>query len=151
MGKKWLVLPFLAFLLSQCQIAQRLAIANCKYKFLNVYPVRVGLTSMDLKLSIQVDNPNPIDVVLDRLGFDLFVNGSMVSSGEIAQPITIPAGGRTVLEPTVKISYIRAGISIVKAIKRNQADYEIRGRATYLVGGREFTFPVKILSGEVLR
>ena len=153
MGKirfKLLILAGLAGLfLSQCQVAQRMAILNCRYSLLNVVPSRVGLTSMDLKLSIQIDNPNPMDVVLDRIGFDLFVNGSKVGSGDIRQQRTIPAGGTEIIEPIVKISYLRSGISIVKAIRNNEAYYEIRGRASYLVGRRLFTFPVKITSGNL--
>ncbi len=141
----------LVFLLPQCQVAQRLALLNCKYRFLNVAPSRIGWTSLDLKVSIQVDNPNPMDVVLDRLGFDFFVNGSKVGSGDLREGKTIPAGGSIILEPVLKISYLRAGISVIKAIKNNQANYELRGRATYLVGGREFVFPVKIVSGEITR
>ncbi len=144
-----LLAGILGFTLPQCQVAQRMAILNCKYSLLNVVPSRVGLTSMDLKLSIQIDNPNPIDVVLDRIGFDLFVNGSKVGSGDITEQRTIPAGGTQIIEPIVKISYLRSGISIVKAIKNKEAYYEIRGRASYLVGRRTFTFPVKITSGNL--
>jgi len=104
---------------------------------------------MDLKLAIQVDNPNPINVVLDRLGFDLFVNQSRVFTGDMPSRITIPAGGTSVIEHTVRLSYIRTGIAIVRAIKRKEAYYKLRGRATYDTNYGRFTFPVDIASGEI--
>ncbi len=147
--KKIFLLASILLFLSSCQVAERLAIANCKYSFLNIVPERIGLTSMDLKLSIQVDNPNPIDVVLDRIGFDFFVNNSKVFTGDMNNRLTIPAGGTEVIEHTVHLSYLRTGIAIIRAIKRKEAYYTLRGRATYDTKFGRFTFPVKITSGEI--
>jgi len=147
--KKVFLLASILLFLSSCQVAERLAIVNCKYSFLNIVPERVGITSMDLKLTIQVNNPNPVNVSLERLGFDLFVNDSRVFTGEMRNRLIVPAGETAVIEHIVHLSYLRTGIAIVRAIKRKEAYYFLRGRATYDTKFGRFTFPVKITSGEI--
>lgn len=146
--KKVFLLVSLLLFFSSCQVAERLAIVNCKYSFLNIVPERIGITSLDLKLTIQVDNPNPVTVTLDKLGFDFFVNDSRVFTGEMRNRLTVSTGGTAIIEHIVRLSYLRTGIAIVRAIKRKEAYYFLRGRATYNTKFGRFTFPVRITLGK---
>lgn len=144
------LLIFSVFLLSSCsQIAQRLAILSCKYSFLDVSPVNVGLTSLDLKLSIEISNPNSVDVILDKLGFDFFVNESKIFNGVMESKLNIPKGSNSILEHGIKISYIEAGTAIIKAIKGKKAAYRLRGKAYYDSPLGSIALPVDIVKGEV--
>jgi len=137
-------------LLASCaQLAQRLAIINCKYAFKDVAPMEFRTTSMDLKLSIQVDNPNAVDVILDRLGFDFFVNDSKVFEGLMEEGLNIPTKSTSVLDHVIKISYLKAGIAVVKAIKEKKAAYKLTGKAYYNTPVGELAFPVEITKGEI--
>lgn len=138
------------FSLIHCsQITQRLAILNCVYSFLDIEPVKMKTTSLDLKLSIQIDNPNPADVILDKLGFDFFINDNKVFEGIMEKQMKIPNRSTSVLNHIIAISYLRAGAVIVTAIKEKRASYRLTGKVYYNTPIGNLEFPVDIVKKEI--
>ena len=134
---------------SCAELAQRLGIVNCNYAFNDISPVQVGLTSMDLKLSIQVDNPNPAAVILDQLGFDFFVNENRIFQGLMEERMEIPSRGSSILDHIITLSYLDVGAAIVEAIKEKKASYRLTGKAYYNTPLGRLEFPVDIVKGKI--
>ena len=135
---------------SSCaELMQRLALVNCKYSFHDIAPVNIGLTSLDLRLGIKIDNPNSVNVILDSLGFDFFINENRIFQGTASNRLEIPTGTSSILEQVISISYFEAGAAIIKAIKDNRADYRLTGTAHYDTPIGRLAFPVDIVRGQI--
>ena len=104
---------------------------------------------MDFKLAIRITNPNGVDVVFDKLGFDFLVNENQIFSGLAEKQMTIPNNKSAVLEHTITISYLKVASSIIKAIRDREAKYRLRGKAYFNTPVGELSFPVDIVKGKI--
>lgn len=137
-------------LLSSCaELVQRLAILNCKYAFEDIAAVNIGLSALDIKLSIRIDNPNPSNVILDRLGFEFFINDGRIFQGVMGNRLEVPAKGSSVLDHIIRISYLEVGMAVIQAIKEKSATYRLTGTAHFDTPLGQFSFPVDIARGKV--
>lgn len=141
-----------AVLLLSCsctEVLQRLALVNCRYAFQNITPLNVGLTSLDLRLAIKIENPNPVEVILDRLGFDFFVNDNRIFQGTMADRLTISSKGFSMMEHNITLSYVDMGLAIISAVKQGKAAYRLTGNAHFDTPVGPLVFPVDIFKGEI--
>ncbi len=146
--KKLSLLVILALLLSSCTpVASRLLVKNCRFSLAEVVLEDAGLTSLTLRLGIEVENPNMIEVILDRLAFDFYINNSKVFKGVIKERTVIPPGEARIVHTTVKLSILRLGISIYRAIKREEAEYLLKGKAYFDTKYGLIAIPVSIERG----
>ena len=134
---------------SCAEILQRLALVNCRYSFHDIAPVNVGLTSLELRLAIKIDNPNAVEVILDRLGFDFFINDNQIFQGNMSERLNIASRGSSILEHVISISYLEAGLAIISAVKQGQAAYRLTGNAEFDTPVGPLIFPVDIFQGEI--
>lgn len=80
----------------------------------------LGLFEQRFVLKLRVKNPNPVDIPVEGLNFDVDLNGRPFASGASALAVTIPRYGEAVLE--VKAS------SNLAAFLRQWRDLQKEGR-----------------------
>jgi len=134
-------------LLANCFIVQRVAVKNCQFSLDGVDLIQLGLTDLTLGLKIGVKNPNSIDVVIDRLAYQFFVNDRSVFTGSTGEGNTIAAGGSKVITTQVRLNYLDIGSAFVTAIKERKAHYKLTGTVYFDTALGTFSFPVTILKG----
>lgn len=136
-----------SLLLANCFIFQRVAVKNCQFSLESVDLVQVALSDLTLGLKIGVKNPNSIDVVIDRLGYQFFVNEHGVFTGSTGEGSKIPAGSSKTLTTQVKLNYLEIGSAVVSAIREQKAHYKLTGTVYLDTALGTFSFPVTILKG----
>jgi LEA14-like dessication related protein len=104
--------------------------------------------SIDLDLTIGVDNPNPVALRLDRFDFDVFINNNAVLNGVRSdQGINIPANGLGDVRVNARIGYANIRTiyrEIVDIVQGNRASYQLRGNAYYNTPIGQLRFPVEV-------
>ena len=143
-----LVLSALTFTLTGC--ASALNIVNPRYSLRGVSP-RVNLAippSIDLDLTVGVDNPNPVALRLDRFDFDLFVNNNpIINNVRSDQGVNIPANGIGDVRLNARIGYDNIRTiwnEITQLIQGNRATYQLRGNAYFNTPVGQLRFPVEV-------
>jgi LEA14-like dessication related protein len=141
-----------ALFLAGCQTLADLNIQNPTYRLMNIRPrvdvaIPFSASRIDFDMAIGVDNPNSIGLRLDRMDFDLFVNGTRVVSGLTNQRIRIPAEGTGTLDLTASVGYNEISSlfrEVVGWVQGGRPDYEIRGKAFYDTPIGQMSFPVTV-------
>ena len=148
--KRIALFTIFALLLSFCApVASRLLVKNCRFSLAEVVLENAGLTSLTLRLGVEIENPNMIEVVLDRLAFDLYINNSRVFKGIIKERTVIPPGEARVVHTNVKLSILRLGIALYRAVKREEAEYLLKGKAYFDTKYGLVAIPVSIARGRI--
>lgn len=145
--KKLFLLPLLALSLSSCALIQRIALKNCEFRLAGTVIKELALTYLKLGIIIDVTNPNSIDVVLDRMRFDLYINDTKVANATSNLKTTIPSGASVKVTPVVTLDYAQVGTAIISAIKNLSAKYTVIGTVYFDTPLGTFSFPVTIVKG----
>lgn len=135
-------LSILLFL--NCFLAQRVAVKNCKFYLKDVEIKNISLSGISLILRIKIENPNSIDVVIDRLEYSFFINNRKAFSGTTAKGLKIPKGGSRELSTQVDLNYRDLSDALWDAIEKGRADYSLKGRAYIDTPFGSFSYPVEI-------
>ncbi len=141
-----------SLLLGACQTLADLNIQNPAYRLTGVRPrvdiaIPFSASKIDFDLAIDVENPNTVGLRLDRMNFDLLVNGTRVVSGLTNQRIRIPAEGVGRLDLTASVGYNELSSifrEVVGWIQGSRPDYEVRGTAFYDTPIGQMSFPVTV-------
>src|SRR5688572_976391 len=120
-------------------VRQVLNIDNPTYRLRDFRPrVSVALplsaSTIDFDFTLEIDNPNPVGLNLDRVDFDMFVNGTNVARGLTSNSVRIPANGVGDVRIRTRVNYDNLKTlfrEIADVIQGDRANYELRGRAFY--------------------
>lgn len=143
--KKFLLAALLAAMLPGCFILRRTQLQNCEFRLAGTSIKEIALTYLRLAINIDVTNPNRIDVVLDRMRFDLYVNDEHVANGVSNLKTRIPSGGSVKISPVVTLDYAQVGTAIISTIKNLGAKYKIVGTVYFDTPFGTMSFPVTIV------
>lgn len=127
-----------------------LNVINPTYSLRNVSPrLNLGIPpSMDVDLTVGVDNPNPVSLRLDRLDFDLLINNNAVLNNVVSeQGIHIPARGIGDVHLLAHVNFSNLQSiyrEIIDVVQGNRATYQIRGNAYYNTPIGQMRFPVTV-------
>ena len=90
-------------------------------------PLDIQLFEQRYRVRLRVQNPNPAELPIRGVDFELAVNGRAFASGVSAEPITVPAFGEAVLEVDVASSLVRL-IEQFRTLGRSQSlNYLVTG------------------------
>lgn len=129
-------------------------IENPDYVIRDIRP-RVGVaipfsaSTLDLDFDIEVRNPNAVGLRLDRIDFNVLVNGSRVMSGISSQNIRIPANGVGNVRLRGRTGYneLRSLFrEVADLVQGNRANYEVRGDVYYNTPLGQLKFPLTVYS-----
>lgn len=126
-------------------IAKRQALENCRFDLESVDIVRAGFAGVEMRFLVGIENPNPIDVVVDRLEFELFTGGKKIGQGVHQERIDVPPGASETIALDVKASASELGIALLTAITSNSGvDYKVQGTAFVETILGEFPYPFTV-------
>jgi LEA14-like dessication related protein len=86
---------------------------------------QVGITGAKLDVVFGVRNPNPDDIAVEKMEFELLLNGNGVGRGYVPEPFSIRGFAEEQVVSTVDVNYLR----VPGAIKAVLEDDEVRARA----------------------
>lgn len=151
-----IILGTASILLTGCStLARGLNIVNPTYSIRDVRPrvdiaIPLSASSIDFDFMLGVDNPNPVGLRLDRLDFNVFINGNSIADGFTNSRVGIPARGYGDVPFRVRVGYsnIRNIFrEVADMVQGNRARYEVRGRAYYNTPIGQLQFPVSVFHG----
>lgn len=134
-------------ILPGCFISKRAALKNCEFRLADVNIKELALTYLRLELVIDVYNPNAIEVVVDRMKFDLYVNDERIASGTSNFKQKIASGESGKLKPVVQVNYTEVSTALLSAIKKLSAKYKVVGTVYFDTIVGTASFPVTIVEG----
>ena len=138
--------------LSGCNTLANLHIINPSYSLRSVNPrLNLGIPpSVDLEFTVNVNNPNPVQLQLNALDFDVLVNNNpILRNVHSVQGLRIPSQGDTDVHLATHVTYdsIRSIYDeVVNLINGNRATYGIQGNAYYDTPVGQLRFPVTVYS-----
>lgn len=89
---------------------------------------RLSLERAELELRLEVDNPNSFSLLLQRLEYDLKLNGIAIAEGLIDKPLDIEQGGEGVVSIPLSVDLLRAGMGLYSALLSGSGlRYELNG------------------------
>jgi LEA14-like dessication related protein len=141
-----------AVLLAGCNTLANLHIINPSYSLRGVQPrVNLGIPpSIDLDFTVGIDNPNPVQLRLDHLDFDLLINNNpILNNVRSDQGVHIPARGLGDVHLTTHVTYDNIQSiwrEIQDVVSGNRASYMIRGNAYYDTPVGRLQLPVTVSS-----
>ena len=149
-----IALAALTVALTGCSTLANLNIQNPRYSIRDIRPrvdiaIPLSASSIDFDFALEVDNPNPVGLRLDRLDFNLFVNDNRILDSISAQGIRIPAQGRGDVQLRARVGYqeLRSMFTeVADIIRGDRARYELRGDAYYDTPIGPLKFPVTVYS-----
>ena len=125
-------------------IKERLAIKECVFKLISVNAYDFTFSDMKVDFVVNIQNPNKIDAVLDKLDYTFFANTSSLFSGTTGQGVEIQAGKSKSVTTTISLEYTKIGTAIVDAIKMKKATYRVKATSYIHTPIGPLSYPVDI-------
>lgn len=116
---------------------------------LNVQNVQIqdlSLNGADLNLKLGFDNPNGFGLDINRLNYDLIVNGDQWADGSALQDVNIKENGMTELNIPISLNIGQIGMSAYRILSGSEPlDYQLKGNFNFnalheLLGATNFDF-----------
>ena len=85
----------------------------------------LGITGAKLDVVFGVRNPNPEDLAIDKMEFELIVNDHGVGHGYVSEPFTLRGFAEERVVSTVNVNYLK----LPGAVKDLLQDNEVKARA----------------------
>src|SRR5208337_3299594 len=80
---------------------QRLNIKTCKFSLIKVDVQKFGFTGLTLGLHVMITNPNTIEVKIDKMDFDLYIEDKKTVTVTFGQAAIEPNKAKTVVAALV--------------------------------------------------
>ena len=88
----------------------------------------VGLTGATLEVTFTVRNPNPDPITIERVHYDLILNGVRVGDGFITQSVEVAGFGEARMSSRFDLNYLRVPGAVKSIVDRDRVDARTRGR-----------------------
>jgi LEA14-like dessication related protein len=133
-------------------INKRLAIRNCEFRIADAASIKYepfrDPDKLDITLKIDCRNPDKVmEAVLDRLTFNLLVNGQNTTSGTMNKKLNIPPEAVVQFPVNIRLSLSKVQKVVFDVINSGTATYELRGNAFFSTPIGERSVPVTIAKG----
>lgn len=113
------------------EVEQRKALENIQVEFVDVSIRNIGLTGVNLEVSLDMYNPNDVTATLDRSQYDLWFNENYLGKGDIEQKIDILPFTSRLVSSEFNLSYAEVGKTVVSALTEEEHTWRIQGTAHY--------------------
>lgn len=138
-----LLLVSLAAGCSASQMAnKRLALRDCRFTIRDVRPTGIDLGGARFRVVLRVENPNDIEVVVDRCDFDFGLDGRRVFQGSNLAKLSVPPGQSRDLPLEVVAPYQGMGGLYQSARGGGFKTWDLRGQVYVDTVVGSFTFPL---------
>lgn len=116
------------FLLPSCS-TWKLFLKEPKVHLDSVKVAEAGHSGVTVVFGIRVENPNTSSVTVNKVTYDLALNGKPFTRGEIEKPIAIPAQGETTVEIPMTVRYQDVLGSLMRFLSDGKTPYVLTGSA----------------------
>lgn len=89
---------------------------------------QMGVSGATLDVTFSVRNPNPDAIIIERVHYDLFLNGHRVGDGFVTQSTMVPGFGEARVSSSFDISYLRLPGAVKSIMALDRVDARTRGR-----------------------
>jgi LEA14-like dessication related protein len=88
---------------------------------------KVGVTGARLDVMLGVRNPNPEDLAVDKVEFELRLNGQSIGRGYVSEPFTIRGFAEERVASSVDVSYLRMPGAVQAVLEDDDVRAQARG------------------------
>ncbi len=142
MDRRVVVVSMVVLVLAGCGVlARRAALKNCEYSLQSVELSEVTMSDMTLAVGVATRNSNDIEVIVDRMNYEFFINGKRAFEGSMGQGMKIAPGKTEVINSVMNLNYVELGAALAQAVKDDQANYDLRGTAYLSSSLGTFAYP----------
>ena len=129
MQLKIVIAGLFIILLSACGgfIEKRKAIRNCDFSVADVKLENISAKEASLLFTLDVHNPNTVDVVVDKLSYELMIAGSKVAEGDTIYKLIIKQDETRPLKITIGIIYKGTYEAVLQIVRGKSINYELKG------------------------
>ena len=129
--RNWIVAALLLALLAAggCAAFRRaeppdVALVNLQLQDLTLFEQRYRVT-------LRIRNPNRFDLPVERVHYEIHLEGDLLAAGDSVEPFTVPAYGDTRFDVIVSSSLMRTARHAARLLEqgRRQLRYEMKGYA----------------------
>jgi len=96
--------------------------------------LRVAEAKADISLRLKLANPNPFDLPVDSIEFEVTLDGQPAANGRSSRIGRLPAGGEATVDVTGRVDVVAIATALM-TIGSRPVDYAVRGSATLSGGG----------------
>lgn len=118
-------------LFTACGPTRPKGIKNFQLRLADLDVVETALTFAKLNVVIDATNPNGVDVLVDRMEFEVYVNGQNIGSGAASFREMFAPGESKKLKGKVAVDYISTGMAVLSIVKSDFASYSLRAKVYY--------------------
>jgi LEA14-like dessication related protein len=97
---------------------------------------------VDLLVELAVENPNSVGMELDRLEYQLWVDGRELGVGKVVPPLRVKAAGTSIVRSTLRVRYVDAVRTIFTEEAIRKLDYRLFVRSTFRTLGMDVPLEV---------
>ena len=100
-----------------------------------------SLLEMELRLGIEVHNPNRFDLTLTSLDYTIFIKDQKIGEGRLEQALRIPAASTTSIRAPLSVRFGDLGGGVRAFLTGGEIPYRIEGSAVIKTVFGSDTFP----------
>lgn len=89
-----------------------------RFSLAGVEQQRLSLSGAELLISMEFDNPNAFDLLVNRLNYSLALNGVHVAKGTLPREVKINADGRSRVDMPVNIAFGRSTLALYESLRQ---------------------------------
>lgn len=130
-------------------VMARAALAKAAFSLERVSVLRADLPfgqdpKADLQVVLGVSNPNNIRVQLDRLDYELFLEGTRVGTGATTSDFSVAPGAKSELPLTVSVPYAGLPQAVLSALVNRKAEVGFNGTSHIATPLMTLDYPVSL-------
>jgi LEA14-like dessication related protein len=106
------------------------ACASLKTPTLSVEKIekpKLGISGARLQVVFSVRNPNPDDLLLEKMEFDLELSGRRVGRGYVSETVRLPGFGRERVRSEVDVNLLSLPGAVREALEEDRARARVEG------------------------
>lgn len=89
---------------------------------------KLNLTSADIELGIKINNPNAFGMILNKLNYDLNINGQPWGSGVTSNAMNVNQKGESEIKIPLSLNFLQIGTGVYQMLRGGGAlDYQLKG------------------------
>lgn len=123
-----LVTLFAVGILSGCESLTKSLLKNPEVTVMNVKVTDINLAEISLAVMMNIKNPNPVALHLNKVTYELNVAGENVTEGVLNEGLQVPASGQNDLTLPLKFKLNSVG-NILQGLLQSSftKEYELKG------------------------
>lgn len=126
-------------------VESRTSLRDCKFDLADVVVKDITLTHAELAIKVKVENPNDVEVIVDRFEYRLFSNKDLLGEGEHLHEERVPPGASREVTITMTTPLKNLGRGVLTQLRdRGNVTYTLVGTAHLNTFLGEIKVPVEL-------